>query len=787
MIKNLRNKKLLIIGGAFQHCKVVDAAKKMGVTTYVTDYLPLEKSPAKKLADKYYMHDVSNTEEIVKLCQREKIDGAISLNLDFCQRPYQMICEKMNFPCFGTRAQFNILTDKLKFKNFCIRNGVDVIQDYSIDDIGELEIYKNVMQFPVIVKPVDSRGSRGQTVCYNYSQVKAAVNFAQSHSNSKKIIIEKYLSGCADISATYIIINGKPHLIRLWDRFLGSPKDNLERLSTGGGAPSRHLDFYLKNVNSRVISMLKKLGLKYAPVFMQGLIDNSTVRFYDPGLRFAGAECEKFYENIYGIDVISLMIEFALTGSVEETDLNFDDSASYNGKIISSMFIALKPGVIAEIKGVEKIKANENVVGFFERLQEGDIVPPTHDLSQRFCEIDLLCNSREEWKKTVAQIYDTLAVENEVGENMVTSKIDFNTLTNLTYDKNSDLSLNYKRYIDIITQEDLIQSGCFDIGAACDICENALKEYSAGNIIYPEKISVIFDAATQNRINYLPAAILNKNIYGMKAVSVFPTNPYLRNLPNLSAVILLSELKSGFPIALIEGLMCSNLRTAAISSVAAKYLAPKNPSTIGFIGVGEQAKAHFLSLKKILPSLSVCKISSRNVNNQRLFVQQMKKFYPDVNFEICGNDYESAVKNANIIVTAISSQEKILQAEWISSGALYCHIGGLEDDFKVAKSAAKIVCDNWQAVKHRSQTISQMYKLGELTDSDIYADLNEIVTGEKPARQSESEFIYFNAVGLSYVDISLAIWMYRKCINAGKYKKILMTEKMFYEGEKIVQ
>ena len=74
-----------------------------------------------------------------------------------------------------------------------------------------------------------------------------------------------------------------------------------------------------------------------------------------------------------------------------------------------------------------------------------------------------------------------------------------------------------------------------------------------------------------------------------------------------------------------------------------------------------------------------------------------------------------------------------------------------------------------------------------MTDSDIYADLNEIVTGEKPARQSESEFIYFNTVGLSYVDISLAIWMYRKCINAGKYKKILMTEKMFYEGEKIVQ
>ncbi len=69
--------------------------------------------------------------------------------------------------------------------------------------------------------------------------------------------------------------------------------------------------------------------------------------------------------------------------------------------------------------------------------------------------------------------------------------------------------------------------------------------------------------------------IVEEKIYGMKWVSVFPGNPHNHGLPNLSATILLSEIKTGFPIALLEGTMCSNMRTAAVSAVAAKYLAVK--------------------------------------------------------------------------------------------------------------------------------------------------------------------------------------------------------------------
>ena len=132
-MQDLTGKRLLVLGGAFQHCKVVEAAKELGVTVIVTDYLPVEQAPAKQIADKYYMHNITDIDEIVAMCREENVDGVMALCLDACQRPYQQICEKLQVPCFGTKEQFRILTDKNAFKRACVANGVDIIPEYNLE------------------------------------------------------------------------------------------------------------------------------------------------------------------------------------------------------------------------------------------------------------------------------------------------------------------------------------------------------------------------------------------------------------------------------------------------------------------------------------------------------------------------------------------------------------------------------------------------------------------------------------------------------------------------------
>lgn len=340
--------------------------------------------------------------------------------------------------------------------------------------------------------------------------------------------------------------------------------------------------------------------------------------------------------------------------------------------------------------------------------------------------------------------------------------------------------INQEMPVLLLTMDDLISSACFDVKESINIVENAFHKYSKGEVIFPDKISVVFNQKEQNRINCLPAAILPENVYGMKWVSVFPNNPTIYNKPNLSAVYLLSELETGYPIAFMEGTLCSNLRTAAVGALGAKFFARKDSKTIGLIGAGEQAKAHFLAMMEIF-DIKTCKVSSRTRSSEVEFVSKMKKFYPQVEYITCAGNYQEASQDADIIVTAISGQEKLLQANWIKKGAFYCHVGGLEDDFEVPLKADKIVCDNWNVVKHRTQTISQMYKLGQLTDDDIYADMHEIVNGSKCGRETDEEFVYFNSVGLSFVDVALAYWMYQKAIAAGKGMIINLKNKSMFD------
>ncbi len=339
---------------------------------------------------------------------------------------------------------------------------------------------------------------------------------------------------------------------------------------------------------------------------------------------------------------------------------------------------------------------------------------------------------------------------------------------------------NDKLSVKLLTQRDLIEAGCFNVPETLSIVEEALRKKVEGKVIFPDKISVIFDEASQNRINCLPAAIVDEEVYGMKWVSVFPGNPHLYGLQNLSAVILLSELRHGFPKAFMEGSLCSNLRTASMSAVAARYLAREGAQSIGFIGAGESAKSHVLAMMAAIPTLRQCKVSSRTLASEHKFIETLSPLYPEVEFIACGACPEKAARDSDIIVTAISGQETILQADWIKPGALYCHTGGLEDAYDVPRKASKIVCDDWEVVKHRTQTISRMFAAGELADDDIYANLEEIATGQKPGRTSPDEFIYFNTVGLSYVDVMLANHMYKKAIAKGLGTDVeIQTHSMF--------
>lgn len=188
-----------------------------------------------------------------------------------------------------------------------------------------------------------------------------AIGFAKKESLSENIVIEKYLGTENDLQLVYMVIEGEPILVRVEDRYLGDEYSGLDKLAIASIEPSIHEQWYRDKINDKVVSMIKDLGLKNAPVFIQGLMDRDTVRFYDPGIRLPGDEYDRIYKFVTGIDLTELVIKFALTGDMS-LEIGKKIKNAKIDKATAMIYSAVRPGKIVRIDGLEEIKKNPNVL-----------------------------------------------------------------------------------------------------------------------------------------------------------------------------------------------------------------------------------------------------------------------------------------------------------------------------------------------------------------------------------------------------------------------------------------
>lgn len=412
MMEMLKGKKLLILGGANQHLKFVEAAKELGVYTIVTDYLPV--SPCKKICDESLMLNITDVQGIVAYCKDNQVDGVVSGFLDPCQMPYAQICKELGMPCYGSSEQFFKFTNKIAFKELCRKNGVGVIPDYT-----EADYFAGRIKYPVFVKPVDSRGSRGQTVCTSQDGMDVAIRFAKEQSSNGDIIIEQYMGECDEVQITNFVVDGKVYLERTVDSYRGDATKNLQKVVSCSVSPSKYTDFYLKNCHPAVCKMIEDLGIKNGPVFMQGFYKDGQFFFFDPGLRFPGVEFERIYKKVWGIDMATLLIHYSLTGKFPENTLLPEDGAKLNGNFGVVLFPVLEGGEIKKISGLDRYRSHPNVISFLTRYEEGDEIGWTYDVNQRYAEVDLMGKDISEVKELIDSFYDEVEIISVKGSNML--------------------------------------------------------------------------------------------------------------------------------------------------------------------------------------------------------------------------------------------------------------------------------------------------------------------------------------------------------------------------------
>ncbi len=416
---DLQGKRLLILGGSRISCEIVRHARIMGIITGVTDWYPLEKSPAKQLADEAYYVSTADIDAVATLVKEQHFDGVITGFTDSVLPYYAEICKKAGLPAYGTKEQFEIFIDKSKYKELMRKYDVPTIPEFSID-VSNFEETVKTVEYPVIVKPADGSGSRGITVCENEKELKEAISFAVGASKEKEILVEKYIDN-PEATIFWIFVDGKYYLSLLGNRYIKHNQEGELPLPVGYTYPAAVQPKFLKEVTPRMKAMFRGIGIKNGMMFMQCKIVDETCVVYDIGYRLTGSLEYINIKGMCGYDPMDMMIHFALTGDMGEPEIDKKADPYLGGKYSYNVSILCKPGTVAKIEGLDEIRKLPGVFNVVVAHPEGDTI--TQAMKGRLAQITVRilgwADTIDKIKEEMLQIQRLAQVISEEGEEMI--------------------------------------------------------------------------------------------------------------------------------------------------------------------------------------------------------------------------------------------------------------------------------------------------------------------------------------------------------------------------------
>lgn len=431
----LKGKRLLILGGSRISCEIIRHARAMGIITGVTDWYALEKSPAKQMADEAYFVNTSDIDAMVELIKVKKFDGVLTGFTDSVLPYYAEMCERAGLPSYGTKEQFDIFIDKKKYKALMRQFDVPTIPEYSID-LDRFDETTADIVYPVIVKPADSSGSRGITVCDNKAELKEAISCAVETSKAKEVLVEQYIDN-AEATIFWLFVDGQYYMMLLGNRHVKHNQEGELPLPAGYTYPADAQPRFLAEVAPKMENMFRSVGIKDGMMFMQCKIVDGTCVVYDIGYRLTGSLEYINLKGMCGFDPLDMMIRFAVTGETGEPDIAQKVDPYLGGKYSYNVSLLCKPGKIAEIKGLDEIRKLPGVFDVVVAHPVGDTI--TEAMKGRLAQITVRILGRaddiESMKNEMLEIQRLAHVISDKGEEMILPGMEESDYVGTIYEK----------------------------------------------------------------------------------------------------------------------------------------------------------------------------------------------------------------------------------------------------------------------------------------------------------------------------------------------------------------
>ncbi len=403
-------KKLLFLGGFPQMIEVVMTARNMGIYTLLADRDP--KSPSKRFVDKAFHLSTDNIDVLETLCRKEKIDGVFTGFEDFNIHIARELCSRLGLPFYATQEQLEIITNKNRFKDACRQNGVPIIEQYTLAEA------EHEGKYPYIIKPSDSYGSRGITVCHNQDELRNGYAKALEASASKNTIIERFVDTPYGVELFYTIVNGHIHLTVTADRYVAKTGVTTVPLPVAEVFPSKHAEEMHGELDTSIRRMLTNLGIKNGLVLIQALYENGDFFVYEMAYRLTGEQHYRLVEKQHGINLAEMMIKLAIGEPVDDFDSEVIDDSAFKYPSIN-LAVLLKPGTIKKIEGLADVFQLNDVISYNLTHAEKDIVSASGNYSHMLIRVNMVSTTYEKLCDSVAQVSNLVKVTSDTGEDML--------------------------------------------------------------------------------------------------------------------------------------------------------------------------------------------------------------------------------------------------------------------------------------------------------------------------------------------------------------------------------
>ena len=296
-----------------------------------------------------------------------------------------------------------------------------------------------------------------------------------------------------------------------------------------------------------------------------------------------------------------------------------------------------------------------------------------------------------------------------------------------------------------------------------DVMREALAELARGQIQQPLR-TVVRPRDAAGFMGLMPAYSADAG-YGLKAICITPGNPAIGKDAHQGGVLLF-DVRTGEPLALVNASAVTEIRTAATSAVATGLLARPVAAELAIIGTGVQGQAHARAIAATR-SLTGIRLAGRDLARTRKVAAGLAE---ELGLPVTAHDaVAEAVAGAGIVVTATTSPRPVLRREWLSPGTHVNAVGACvptDREIDTATMAeAAVFADSRESVRKEAGD----YLLAERDGAanPVRAELGELLTGTAPGRAHDDEITVFESLGLAAEDLAAASYLYQKATRQG--------------------